>query len=54
MRVINLIQVILKFILLAYCTKCVLEAGKARENNNFIREFRYLLWTILILILINN
>lgn len=42
-----LIQVILKFIVLGYGLKYVLEA---RENANFIKEFRYLLWAILILL----
>ena len=46
-----LIQVILKFIVLGYGLKYVLEA---RENNNFIREFRYLLWEILMLILLKS
>lgn len=54
MNIINLLQVILKFILLGYVLKCVLEASKARKKNNFIKEFRYLLWAILVLILINN
>ncbi len=50
MNILDLIQVILKFILLGYGLKCVLEASKARENANFIKEFRYLLWAILILL----
>ncbi|MBC5629845.1 hypothetical protein H8S20_13225 [Clostridium sp. NSJ-6] len=54
MATFNLIQVILKFIVLGYGLKCVLEASKARENANFIKEFRYLLWAILILLSLKN
>lgn len=50
MNIINLLQVNLKFIVLGYGLKYVLEARKARENTNFIKEFRYLLWAILILL----
>ena len=54
MNIINPIVLILKFIVLGYGFKCVLEASKARENANFIKEFRYLLWAILMLLSIKN
>ena len=45
---------IIKFIALGCGIKYVLESFKARENGNFIREFRCLLWAVLMLISINN
>lgn len=54
MNIINLLQVILKFILLGYGFKCVLESIKARESGNCIREFRCLLWAIFMLLSIKN
>lgn len=50
MNIIEFIVLILKFMVLGYGFKCILEASKARENTNFIREFRYLLWAILMLL----
>lgn len=54
MNIIELIVLILKFMVLGYGFKCTLEASKARENANFIKEFRYLLWAILMLLSIKN
>lgn len=54
MEIINLLKVILKFILLVYMFNSLFESIKARENGNFIREFRYLLLSLLILISLKN
>ena len=46
MDIINL----LKFILSISVFYSLFESIKARENANFIKEFRYLLWAILMLL----
>ncbi|SCJ98948.1 Uncharacterised protein [uncultured Clostridium sp.] len=45
---------IIKFIVLGCGIKYVLESLKAREDGNFVREFRCLLWAILMLLSLKN